>query len=89
MESETEPAESAFRLLLGLLEGKLSGVNRPLVALLDRSDSHHLADAALVRIAEREGIRRILTLDHRGFQRLPSGEEGRLHSPVTGVRAWS
>jgi hypothetical protein len=26
-----------------------------------------LADAALVRIAEREGIRRILTLDHRDF----------------------
>lgn len=26
-----------------------------------------MADAALVRIAEREGIRRILTLDHRDF----------------------
>jgi uncharacterized protein len=26
-----------------------------------------MADAALVRIAEREGIRRVLTLDHRDF----------------------
>jgi len=26
-----------------------------------------MADAALVRVAEREGIRRILTLDHRDF----------------------
>ena len=43
----------------------------PLVALLDRRKYRDLpmdmADAALVRVAEREGIRRVLTLDHRDF----------------------
>jgi hypothetical protein len=41
----------------------------PLEALCDQ------ADAALGRIAEREGLRTIFTLDHRGFRayRLPRG----------------
>lgn len=38
-----------------------------------------LADAALVRVAEREGLRQVLTLDQRGLQRLSPATEGPLH----------
>jgi predicted nucleic acid-binding protein len=57
----------------------------PLVALFDRDDDHHdrysdhpmdLADAVLVRVAERDGLRTIFTLDHSDFgaYRLPQGK---------------
>lgn len=43
----------------------------PLVALIHRDDAclpMDFADAALVRVAERERIRRVFTLDKRDFQ---------------------
>jgi predicted nucleic acid-binding protein len=36
-----------------------------------------MADAALVRVAEREGVRRILTLDRRGFSVYRLARRGR------------
>jgi uncharacterized protein len=43
-----------------------------------RDLSMDLADAALVRVAEREGIRRILTLDRRDFGVYELARKGRL-----------
>ncbi len=55
-----------------------AGDVRPVQAILDRFHDQHLdfADACLMHLAEREGMRHIFTLDHRHFSvlRTSAGE---------------
>ena len=56
-----------------------SGDFRPMSALMEkyRVLPMDLADAALVRVAQREGLSRILTLDRRDFTTYRIGRSGR------------